>query len=341
MKLWQKIIGAIAFVAMLSGCGESEEVDTAAPANAGRIVDNIRVENYFEMGSNREYFKVIPHRVLSIGANETELLLDLDAADAILIANDGQNDTVFGFREKNKAVFDTLPKIAQSSVNREYVLSLNPDMILAQQQFFSKNYLVSTSYWNERGVYTMVPFNTTSPGKVNQRETLGREMQFIRDMGVIFHKEERAERIIRDTYDRIALIRKSVKEEPAPRVMFLDKISVLASYGRAKIAGDMATAIGAEVPDTPAAVSKEALMELDPDVIFLVVYRDEESELAYLRDDPALESMKCVRNHRIYGIPLKYVYGPQTRTIDAVGYMAERIWPEKFQFPKEYVVPDI
>lgn len=339
-KIAVGILAAV-FALSLVGCGDKEHsVPTSAESDA-RTVDNIRVENYFEMGTNREYFHDVPHRVLSVGANETELLLDLGVADSILSATDGQNNLAFDIKVANRRVFDAVPKMPRTGVVTETVLAMQPDLILAQQQFFSKKYLGSTDYWNARGIYTMVPFNTTAPSKSNQRETLEREMQFIRDMGIIFHKEERAERIVRDTYDRIALVKEAVKEESVPRVMILDRMSVLASYGREKIAGDMVTALGAEVPNTPAAIAEEYLMELDPDVVFLVVYRNEEEELAFLRDNPALQSLKFIREKRLYGIPLKYVYGPQTRTIDAVGYMAECIWPGKFHFPKEYVVLDV
>lgn len=98
----------------------------------------------------------------------------------------------------------------------------------------------------------------------------------------------------------------------------------------------MASSIGGVVPDTTAAVSDEMMMKLDPDVVFLVVYRDEEKELAWLRNRPAFRNLSFVKNHRLYGIPLKYVYGPQVRTIDAIDYMAERMYPGVFHFPKEY-----
>lgn len=333
------LAGILAAV-LLAGCGKSALPEEGNNTGAGVTIENIKVENYFDMGINREHFVKVPERVLVVGANEIELLLDLDTADAILAAADGQNHAEYGFKERNRPYFEKLPKISRQSIVTEHVLSLQPDLIVAEQQFFSKNYLGSTDHWNARGIHTMVPVNTTSPGKVNREETLTREMQFIRDMGAVFQKEERAERIIRDTYARIDKVREAVKDEPAPRVMILDRMSILASYGRKKIAGDMAASLGAEVPDTPAAVSFERLIELDPDVIFLVVYRDEEKELSFLSDHPALQGMKCIKEHRIYGIPLKYVYGPQTRTIDALGYMAERMYPGKFHFPKEYAVPE-
>lgn len=317
----------------LSGCG----MQAGEKAHAGQsYVENIKVENYYETGVNREYLSDVPQRVIVIGANETETLLDLGVEKAILAADDGQNSPRYGIKESNEQAFQRLPKVDRKTIQAEHFLEMHPDMIIAEQQFFSKTRLGSTDYWNSKGILTMVPLNTTSPGKLNQVETVEKEMKFIRDLGTIFHQEEQAERIISATEGRIRDISEKVANETKPKVMILDRMSILASYGRKKIAGDMAASIGGIVPDTTAAVSDEMMMKLDPDVVFLVAYRDEETELAWLRNKPAFRNLNFIKNNRLYGIPLKYVYGPQTRTIDAIGYMAERMYPGLFDFPKEY-----
>lgn len=318
----------------LSGC--QLQKSPLAEEYSRPFVENIKVENYYETGVNREYLSDVPQRVIVIGANEAETLLDLGVEEAILAADDGQNSQQYGIKASNEKAFQSLPRIGRSTIQAEHFLEMHPDMIIAEQQFFSKTRLGSTDYWNSKGILTMVPLNTTSPGKLNQVETVEKEMKFIRDLGIIFHKEEEAEKIVSATENRIHDIAKTVEYHKKPKVMILDRMSILASYGRKKIAGDMAASIGGVVPDTTAAVSDEMMMKLDPDVVFLVVYRDEEKELAWLRNRPAFRNLSFVKNHRLYGIPLKYVYGPQTRTIDAIGYMAERMYPGMFDFPKEY-----
>lgn len=319
----------------LAGCGMDKEISIPSGKAQDQLVENIKVENYFETGVNREYFTSIPQRVIVIGANETETLLDLGVEKTIIGADDGQNSAHYGIKECNKRKFQALPKIDRRTITSEHMLEIHPDLIIAEQQFFSKRYLGSTDYWNQKGIYTMVPLNTTSPGKLNQEETVDKEMKYIQDLGKIFHQEMQAEKIVNATYDRIQKVRETVADEPKPKVMILDKMSILASYGRKKIAGDMVTSIGGLVPDTMAAVSDEQMMKINPDVVFLVVYRDEESELDWIRNKPAYRNLNFIKNHRLYGIPLKYVYGPQTRTIDAIGFMAERMYPGKFHFPKE------
>ena len=320
---------------LLGGCmQEAQHTDT--PAADEVTIENISVENYFETGINRESFTHVPQRIVVIGANESETLLDLGVTEGIVSATPSQNNPTYGIKACNQAAFDTLPQMRRAEINTERLLALRPDLIVAQQEFFSKNRLGSTAYWNERGVATMVPLNTTAPGKLNQRETIVREMKFVRDLGTIFHREQAAERIIGDTYARIDFIRAQTQERTPPKVMVLDLISIIASYGRDKIAGDMVSAIGGDIPHTSAAVTAEQIMAENPDVVFLVSYGDDEGQLAKIRSNPAFRNLNFIRDGRLYPIPLKFVYGPQTRTIDAIGYMANYMYPGLFDFAPEY-----
>ena len=154
----------------LSGC----QLQKSPPAEeySRPFVENIKVENYYETGVNREYLSDVPQRVIVIGANETETLLDLGVEDAILAADDGQNSQWYGIKASNEKAFQRLPRIGRSTIQAEHFLEMHPDMIIAEQQFFSKTRLGSTDYWNSKGILTMVPLNTTSPGKLNQVETV-------------------------------------------------------------------------------------------------------------------------------------------------------------------------
>lgn len=329
-----RTIYALALAApVLGGCGPAPQ-DTAQPPRV--VVENIAVENYFELGPNTEMFSKVPERVVVIGANEAELVMDLGVTDGVIVASPQQNDPVYGIKACNRAVFDTFAQISRPEISAERVLGMNPDLIVAQQEFFSKNRLRSTAFWNEKGIHTMVTLNTTAPAKLNKVETIVREMQFIRDMGAVFHREAAADKIVADTYARIDMIRRETEHLEKPKVMVLDFMSVIASYGRNKIAGDMVAAIGGEIPNTSAAVSVENIIEENPDVVFVVTYNDPAEELEKIRNTPGFARLKFIQNDRLFGIPLKFVYGPQSRTIDAIGYMAHRMYPGHFDFPAEY-----
>lgn len=332
IRIW---IFLFCMISVFTGCGHMQS-DIYENKNSALCVDNIQVQNYFEAGINREFFHKIPSRVFIVGANEIETLIDLGAATNIMTAVDHQDDFTWGIKQNNREFFDQLPFMTAEKVNKENVLSLHPDLIIAQQEFFSKNRLESTQFWNKRGIYTMVPLNTTAPGKNNVPETLEREMQFIYDMGLIFHKEKQAQQIINDTYDRIHLIMKQREGKPRPKVMILDLISITAAYGPDKIAGNLVQSIGGNVPNTPAAVGDENIIKENPDIVFLVTYGDAPERLNRIANNQAFQNLNFIKNKRLYPIPLKYVYGPETRTIDSVGYLAEKMYPGEFSFPQEY-----
>ncbi len=326
------LIALLISLSLLSGCGFTQKAD-----HEGIQVDNIRVENYFNQGANHQYFKKIPEKVLVIGAAQTETLLDLEAGDSIAAAVKYEDNVQFPIKGNNMEKFDSLPFIPKQEMNIERVLSLKPDLIISEESWFSKNRLGSTDYWNERNVHTMVTLSSTAPAKTNEPETVEKEMKYISDLGRIFHKEKQAERIVKDTLDRFEEISSRTKGIKPPKVMILDLFSSgTISYGRNKIAGDIAAHLGAVVPETTAVISDETLMKENPDVVFVLTYGDEESVLHRLRDKPAFQHLSFIRNNRLYSIPLKYAYGPMTRIIDAAGYMGHCMYPDLINYEKEY-----
>ena len=317
---------------LLSGCSKTfENLQTQ-----GIPVDNIRVENYFDLGVNHEYFTKVPERVLVIGAAQTEALLDLGVEDSILYSVKYEDNPIFPIKKSNEKAFENLAFLPRQDITMEKVLAIHPDLIVSEESWYSKNRLGSTDYWNGKGIQTMVTLNTTSPGKTNEPETVEKEMKYVSDLGRIFKKEKQAGKIVDETWDRIHKVRESTENERHPKVMVLDLLSTMISYGRNKIAGNIAYSLGADVPETTAAVSDEQIMKENPDVVFLVTYGDAEERLTRLKNKKTFSHLNFIKNDRIYPIPLKYAYGPITRTIDAAGYMAERIYPGRFHFEKEY-----
>ena len=76
----------------------------------------------------------------------------------------------------------------------------------------------------------------------------------------------------------------------------------------------------------------EELIELNPDALFLVVieedYGNEDAILARLYENPALRSLSCVQERRIYTLPLYAVYSAGIRTYDGITILAHGLYPE-------------
>lgn len=251
---------------------------------SGIPITNIQVENYFNLGENVQYFSKVPSRVLVIGASQTETLLDMGVEDSILWAVKYEDDKKYPIKDCNQAAFQRLNFLPRQQVTMERVLDLAPDLIISEESWFSKNRLGSTEYWNAKGIHTLVSLNTTGPAKTNQPETVEKEIKYIRDLGAVYHKEEQAEKIITATMERFEEVRQKVKGQKSPKVMILDLLSSTISYGRNKIAGDIASKLGGIVPNTTAAVSDELIIKENPDIVFVITYDDAETRLARLRN---------------------------------------------------------
>lgn len=309
--------------------GQGEEDDTLQRADVVEV-ENLRIENYFVKGKNIQTFDEVPQRVVVIGETETEALMALGVQDRIVMAFKS-NDRGQNMRPENAARFAEVPQKTRAYINVEYISSLRPDLIVAEQDKFTQVRLRDTDYWNRRGIKTFVPYNTNTPSKHIYSETIEKEMQYIEGLGKIFDKEERAAEIVRETEETVREIREKTANVPKPKVMFVEFLSSLISYDRTKLAGDMAARIGADVPTTPPVISFEQIIEEDPDVLFVVCsHTDYGACRVRLTENPALAQLKCVANHRVYSIPLRYTYSSLARTTDGLRYMAQCMYPQEF-----------
>lgn len=291
------------------------------------VIDNIDVENYYIKGKNQQKFIKPPKRVIAIGNNVVETLMELGVQNDVIMAV-ASNKWSHEFRNENKRKFESVPKSSYKNLNKEIVVSLNPDLIIGQQMIFSKEYLGSTKYWNDRGVNTIVTLNANAPNLHIHPETIENEMKCISDYGKIFGKEQRASEINRQITDTIRKLKKNSGNYPKPKVMIIEFMRYFVSYDNTKLIGNMVEQLGGHVEETPPVITSEELLKIDPDVLF-VVCSHPVFDNCYNRiyNDPAFNSLKCVKNHRIYGIPLTFTYSTLCRTQDGIKWLARGMYP--------------
>ena len=73
---------AVIMCAAAAGCTFSE----TPPVGEEQIVrvENLRIDNYYVQGKNIQEFDAVPQRVLVVGDNEVETLIELGAASSIV-----------------------------------------------------------------------------------------------------------------------------------------------------------------------------------------------------------------------------------------------------------------
>lgn len=329
--MWYKkwLMAGLSVGLILSGCGKSESVLPTELAGDFQVnVVNLSIENYFVKGDNIQSFDHIPARIVVTGETEIETVLDLGLEKYIVMAI-ASNYRSFHMKEANQLKLEKLPFKNRAYLNVEYVTALHPDILIAEQDRFVSNGLRDTDYWNSRGVRTMVPPNSNTPSKHIRLETLEQDMNFLHNLGEIFQVEERTAAIEQETAFTIADIHKKIQGEPKPKVMFVEFLSALISYDRTKLAGNLAEHIGAVVPETPPVITFDHLIQEDPDVLFVVCsHRDYGACITKITANPALRQLRCVKEHHVYSIPLRYTYCTLVRTPDSLRYMAQCMYPQ-------------
>lgn len=85
-------------------------------------------------------------------------------------------------------------------------------------------------------------------------------------------------------------------------------------------------------------IGMERLLELNPDVIFLVTIESDygrEGEIKNrLYQNKALNSLCCIRNRHVYTLPLYTIYCSGVRTKDGIQIIAKGLYPELFAYPE-------
>ena len=291
----------------------------------------VTIENIDEKGAPRsEVYDAPPERVVAVWQNSIETLLALGVGDRI-IAGMGVPDARY-IRPEYRTVYEAIPYTSLENLDVETILMMQPDLIVGWASTFSPKVLRGTAFWEGRGVHTYI---APSSARGNRNKTIAQECQDIRNLGRIFHREERAAEIVAEMQNEIAYVaEKTAHMEKRPRALVIELLGKeIRSYGADTLAGDMMRALGAEhLAAEGQSLSMEELITLAPDAIFVVVieddYGNEDAILARLYENPALQDLMCVQQRRIYPIPLYAVYSAGTRTYDGITIFAHGLYPQ-------------
>ena len=219
-----------------------------------------------------------------------------------------------------------LPEVGKTSGidNIELVVPLKPDLI-----FDSSRRADATQ--EKTGIPTVA---IRSSG--HDLDTIYEEFE---TMGVVLEKEQEAEEMISFVKEKVAKLEEVTSEIPEsdkPRVYiatrshgYVGKVtSTTGRYYPIDIAGGINVAIGI----SGSKVSKEQIIDWNPDIILVVRYADYAGDpVEMVLSDPDLQTVNAVKDKRINYTTYAYCYGtPQDRNLAAAFYLAKLFHPDKF-----------
>lgn len=220
------------------------------------------------------------------------------------------------------------------SPDKETVLMMEPDLIFTWGSLFSDKKLGNQTEWIANGTNTYISTNTRRGG---YPRTLENEYTDLLNIGRIFGVEDKAQALVDEMKNEIAGVLEQTAGQEAPRVAVIEFLGdQISNYSAKQLGGSMVEALGGTLANPDASeIGKEDLVELDPDVIFVVyMARTENVEaemIAKVMEDPAFADLSAVKNGRVYSIMLGDMYASTVRSIDGIRTFATGMYPELYK----------
>lgn len=313
-KIWIGLL-CIILIGIMTGCARKEENSTQK--------DGYTVEDSRGKILN---IKEKPQRIISTYVFADEILLDLVSHDRIIGLDKWIHDPGLSMAAESA---NDIPYEVGDSV--EYMVSLHPDLvILSEKQTRMAASLESTG----------IPVFVYKDAKIIQDIP-----DTIRALGKAVHEPERAEAMVRQMEDRLAVWEQKVNRIPDDRRkkgMLVLRFGAIGGDGT--IFHDVLTRAGVidaydEVrplhlggEGTSMILSKEEFIKSDPDIIIMGnwsqggVYKDSRQQLEEMYNDPAYSSMKAIQKRNVVIIPQKNVNCLSHHVVEGIAAVYQAVY---------------
>ncbi|HYG12471.1 MAG TPA: ABC transporter substrate-binding protein [Pyrinomonadaceae bacterium] len=290
---------ALAFVA----CGDAARVETAEGTQA----------------AGAPPAQPQPQRIISLSPSTTEVLYGVGAFERVVAVSD---------YDKFPPEVSRLPKIGGwSNTNLEQVATLKPDLIIMTS---SQAPLIKDKL-DALGIRTVtVPSFTVADALAG-----------IEQIGAVTGREEAARQLVADVRAKLDDVRARTRELPRLRVLcIVDRVPGtlrgLYTATRGSFFAELIEIAGGESIAPPASngfgqISKEAVVSLDPDIIFDML-QSGEGQLAENTQEvwKELSNVRAVREGRVYRLNDESMLHPSQFVGDTARKFAELIHPAAF-----------
>ena len=276
-------------------------------------------------------FTDTPRRIYATTLSLEEILTDLVPLERIAAISEPAADPKISLiADKAAQISLKLPQ----KVSAEQILAIKPDLVIVQEN--SNTAFIKTLKDSGLKVYiTKVP---TTLNMVRQR---------IINLSVAVNEKQQGNRIIDELDHKTKFVKDAIGTMSAEEKKILMGYSLLGVFGSAEgLFNDIC--INAGVTNGAALaglvrgehLSKEKILEVDPDVLMFSDYSStQEGDTVLFRkevlSDPALQSIKAIKNNNIIIIKDRYRYAASQYIGDGILDIAKKTYPEYFKKNKK------
>lgn len=266
-----------------------------------------------------------PTTVASMVFGTDEILLDLTELDNIIGLSGKDNGVLYKSDPQNLS--SDIPKIND---NAEILTSLYPDAIIGASW-------VSADLQDVMADMDIPFYGYTTP------KTMEEQIKIIQDIGYFLGEDDKANAIVDDLNGRLQTVidtTSNLQEEEKARVMAYNihgstssKGTMFDSMVNSANVINVSTEAGLE---GTAEISKEQLVELNPEVIILVKWAQDTTEEFYsfleeFMSDESLSTISAIENDRVYSSLDNSITNVSHFAIDGLEFIAQSCYPELFE----------
>lgn len=274
-----------------------------------------------------------PQRILTLSIGTDEMMLGLVEPERMVAVNNMLDDpTTSNMVELGKKV---ARKIEYPTA--EEIAGLQPDLVVIPDW----GDLSRVDVLRDLGIPVVVCKGPRNLADIKETITL---------LAQAADEPERGQRLLKKMDEKLADISAKVAEIPAKDRRSVVLISLMRNYGGAGCAFDEACRL-AGVTNGLAAVglkngevlTKEKLVESNPDILFLPSYNDHGNlDVGRIRNeyvnDPSLQGMEAIKNGRLVEPDEGYIYNCSQDFVFAVQEIAYRVYGDRFKLgPQQYL----
>lgn len=267
-----------------------------------------------------------PQRIVSLTVFSDDVLIEVvDKKRLVAVTTFAEDRDISNIADR---VADIPNKIA---LNVEIVLSLKPDLVFVANWSDADN----VKQLRNAGITVYLMESALTVDTIAQK---------IRTLSKIVGETEKGDAVIADMYARLKKVTDKVaaiSDDRGPSVLDYavwgtaqgegtSWAEVVSKAGLVNSVGDLPVNDWGQVP-----LSKEMLIELDPDIIILPgwVYGDPDGANNFYdqtMDDPALKGMSAIKNKRAFKMPENLKTTTSQYIVDAIEFLARLAYPDLF-----------
>ena len=279
------------------------ESSTAVSKGSSETVYPISITTYDADGKEiTQVFEKAPERIITNNLSSTELLIDLGLQDKIVGMLNPDNEITDDYA----AAIAAIPHIGdKKSVSKEVVLSNNPDIIIGRNMMFSDKSLGTIDSWNENSI----PVYTQKASVSNMKQSLENVIEDIRNIGIIFNVQEKANAYADELEKKINAVASSDKKSGELKnalIMCAYNDSTFGAYKSALQESILNTLGYTNVATGTSDLTLENLVTMAPEVIIYVTSdRNKEMDtnaVELMKNNTVLSDVPAIANDKIMTI---------------------------------------